>query len=311
VFIYVDTILFYFFNGISPVIEYQRFFCWSSVNVLKPLPILRNILFFHLAAFEALLYGSWEAVELIRIMNGTMVMHFMDNQYIIEEKSPFSNLRIRSRQATLSDCTCYLRPGIDICVLSASQHAKISDEENPEPVSHLFISLFNLDFSATASTGNSDSPNVLTCCVCVCMRSCWAYIVYLYLFTYSSCVRPTDNIKPILFLQVPSYKSTFCSVVCGVVFWYPYKMHSFLLMSAMILQYRGLFYFSKLFFVDLLKLCFDNSLPLLFFVLLNIFTIRLSSKLFSFTSQLLAILCDCCKSMFLGIVTHSGARLIP
>lgn len=84
--------------------------------------------------FEALLYGSWEAVELIRIMNGTMVMHFMDNQYIIEEKSPFSNLRVRSRQATLSDCTCYLRPGIDICVLSQSQHAKSSDEENREPV---------------------------------------------------------------------------------------------------------------------------------------------------------------------------------
>ncbi|XP_059457870.1 SNF2 domain-containing protein CLASSY 1-like [Corylus avellana] len=84
--------------------------------------------------FEALLYGSWEAVELIRIINGTMAMHFMDSQYIIEDKSPFSNLRIRSRQATLSDCTCYLRPGIDICVLSASQHAKSSDEENREPV---------------------------------------------------------------------------------------------------------------------------------------------------------------------------------
>lgn len=166
-FISVDTKKIYI---ISAVIEYQRFFCWSYVNVLKPLPIPRNLLFFHLTAFEALLYGSWEAVELIRIMNGTMVMHFMDNQYIIEEKSPFSNLRVRSRQATLSDCTCYLRPGIDICVLSQSQHAKSSDEENREPVSHHFISLCNLDFSVSASTGNIDSPNVLTCCVCA--RAC-------------------------------------------------------------------------------------------------------------------------------------------
>lgn len=154
------------------------------MNVLKPLPFLRNILFFHLTAFEALLYGSWEVVELIRIMNGTMVMHFMDNQYIIEEKSPFSNLRIRSRQATLSDCTCSLRPGIDICVLSASQHAKSSDEENREPVSHLFISLFNLDFSATASTGNIDSPNVLTCCVCVCVHAFVLHIRSIFIFIY-------------------------------------------------------------------------------------------------------------------------------
>jgi hypothetical protein len=150
------------------------------VNVLKPVPIPRNLLLFHLTAFEALLYGSWEAVELIRIINGTMAMHFMDSQYIIEDKSPFSNLRIRSRQATLSDCTCYLRPGIDICVLSASQHAKSSDEENREPVSHIFISLCKLDFSATASTVNVDNPNVLTC-VCVCACSCFTNIIYLYL----------------------------------------------------------------------------------------------------------------------------------
>ncbi|KAB1217668.1 SNF2 domain-containing protein CLASSY 2 [Morella rubra] len=96
--------------------------------------IPRNLLSFLLIAFEALFCGSWEVVELIRIMNGSMIMHLIDNQYVIQERSPFSNLRIRSRQATLSDCTCFLRPGIDICVLSASQHAKTSDEENQEPV---------------------------------------------------------------------------------------------------------------------------------------------------------------------------------
>lgn len=84
--------------------------------------------------FEASFFGPWEMVELIRIVNGTMVMHFIDDRYLIREKIPFSNLRIRSRKATLSDCTCYLRPGIDICVLSASQHAKDSDEETKEPV---------------------------------------------------------------------------------------------------------------------------------------------------------------------------------
>lgn len=117
--------------------------------------IPRNLLSFLLIAFEALFCGSWEVVELIRIMNGSMIMHLIDNQYVIQERSPFSNLRIRSRQATLSDCTCFLRPGIDICVLSASQHAKTSDEENQEPVSRVFISLHNLDFSVSSSTDQS------------------------------------------------------------------------------------------------------------------------------------------------------------
>ncbi|KAG6670301.1 SNF2 domain-containing protein CLASSY 1-like isoform X1 [Carya illinoinensis] len=84
--------------------------------------------------FEALFFGSWEAVEFIRIMNGTMTIHFMDNQYISQEKSVFSNLRIRSRRANLSDCTCFLRPGIDICVLSASRQPMNSDEEKQRPV---------------------------------------------------------------------------------------------------------------------------------------------------------------------------------
>lgn len=86
---------------------------------------------FEACSFEALLCDSWEAVELIRIMNGTLTMHFVDNQYVIQDKSPFSNLRIRSRQATLFDCTCFLRPGVDICVLSASEH---TEGENDEPV---------------------------------------------------------------------------------------------------------------------------------------------------------------------------------
>lgn len=114
--------------------------------------IARNLLLFNLIAFEALFFGSWEAVEFIRIMNGTMTIHFMDNQYISQEKSVFSNLRIRSRRANLSDCTCFLRPGIDICVLSASRQPVNSDEEKQRPVSLFQSSLSNLDFSVTAST---------------------------------------------------------------------------------------------------------------------------------------------------------------
>ncbi|GAV83780.1 SNF2_N domain-containing protein/Helicase_C domain-containing protein [Cephalotus follicularis] len=84
--------------------------------------------------FEAFFNGSWQIVELIRVEDGIMTMHFLDDQYLIEERRPFSKLRVRSRQATLIDCTCFLRPGIDICVLSSSQNSEGSDGENQEPV---------------------------------------------------------------------------------------------------------------------------------------------------------------------------------
>ncbi|EOY17662.1 Chromatin remodeling complex subunit isoform 1 [Theobroma cacao] len=87
---------------------------------------------FNTYPFEVLFCGSWQAVELIRIKNGVMTMHLIDDQYLIE-KQPFSDFRVKSRQATLSDCTCFLRPGIDVCILSASPLTGIN-EENPEPV---------------------------------------------------------------------------------------------------------------------------------------------------------------------------------
>ncbi|GLT78895.1 hypothetical protein SLA2020_504130 [Shorea laevis] len=82
--------------------------------------------------FEVFYCGSWQTVKLIRIENGVMIMYLTDNQHLIEEKRPFSNLRIKSREATLNDCTCFLRPGVDICVLSLQ--ADSSDESNQEPV---------------------------------------------------------------------------------------------------------------------------------------------------------------------------------
>lgn len=83
--------------------------------------------------FEVFVQDSWQAVELIRIKNGFMTLHLIDGQYLIEKK-PFSDLRVKSRKATLPDCTCFLRPGIDICILSRPQETESLDEETPEPV---------------------------------------------------------------------------------------------------------------------------------------------------------------------------------
>ncbi|GFZ15068.1 chromatin remodeling 38 [Actinidia rufa] len=89
----------------------------------------------HLTAFEAFYYGSWKSVERLRIRDGAIIMLLVDGGDLIEENVPMVNLRIRSRKATLSDCTCFLRPGLDVCVLSTSQLIEnTSDEESQEPV---------------------------------------------------------------------------------------------------------------------------------------------------------------------------------
>lgn len=61
--------------------------------------------------------GTWKAVEYIRIEHGSMMVRLLENGYALEDIRPFQRLRLRSRKATLSDCTCFLRPGIDVCVL--------------------------------------------------------------------------------------------------------------------------------------------------------------------------------------------------
>ncbi|KAJ9160389.1 hypothetical protein P3X46_025796 [Hevea brasiliensis] len=77
--------------------------------------------------FEALYCGKWQNVELIEIRDGAMTIHFADNYHVIEDKGPVSNIRVKSRQAMMSDCTCFLRPGVDVCVLPSPQN-----EENLE-----------------------------------------------------------------------------------------------------------------------------------------------------------------------------------
>ncbi|XP_059666793.1 SNF2 domain-containing protein CLASSY 2-like [Cornus florida] len=85
--------------------------------------------------FETFHYGSWKPVERLRIKDGAIAMHLVDNEVEIVENIPMSNLRIRSRKAILSDCTCFLRPGLDICTLVTPQHEENSgEEENLEPV---------------------------------------------------------------------------------------------------------------------------------------------------------------------------------
>ncbi|XP_020235219.1 SNF2 domain-containing protein CLASSY 2 [Cajanus cajan] len=84
--------------------------------------------------FEAVAFGSWQAVEFIKVEGGTLSMHFVDNYHMAMEKGPVSDIRIRSRKATLSDCSRFLRPGIDVCVLSAPQQSDDSDAINVDPV---------------------------------------------------------------------------------------------------------------------------------------------------------------------------------
>ncbi|CAM8916809.1 hypothetical protein QQ045_033143 [Rhodiola kirilowii] len=82
--------------------------------------------------FEALCGGSWKTVENIEIRDGVMSLHFLDKQFQIKERGPFSNFRITSRKATLSDCTCFLRPNVEICVL-ANHSETLSSAGNVEP----------------------------------------------------------------------------------------------------------------------------------------------------------------------------------
>jgi len=83
------------------------------------------------AAFEVFCWGTWKAVEYLRIENGTMTMRLLENGQVLDDIKPFQRLRLRSRKATLVDCTSFLRPGIDVCVLYQR------DEETPEPVHSL------------------------------------------------------------------------------------------------------------------------------------------------------------------------------
>lgn len=80
-------------------------------------------------------------VERLRIRNGVVSMFIKNKEETTEETIPMSDFRIRSRKANLADCTCFLRPGIDVCVHSIYQppdEDEDSSDENTEPVSCFF-----------------------------------------------------------------------------------------------------------------------------------------------------------------------------
>ncbi|KAI3458492.1 hypothetical protein Pfo_015155 [Paulownia fortunei] len=85
--------------------------------------------------FEAFWCGSWQPVERLTIGGGAISAHIVDNGEVIEEDIPMSHLRIRSRKATGSDCTSFLRPGVDVCLLSTSHNSENTDDKrNAAPV---------------------------------------------------------------------------------------------------------------------------------------------------------------------------------
>ncbi|PWA47815.1 SNF2-related, N-terminal domain-containing protein [Artemisia annua] len=94
--------------------------------------------------FEAYWCGSWLPVERLRIRNGVVSMFIVNKEETTEENIPMSDFRIRSRKANLADCTCLLRPGIDVCVNAIYQPPdeesdnEESDNEDSEPVSLVF-----------------------------------------------------------------------------------------------------------------------------------------------------------------------------
>ncbi|KAM7491882.1 hypothetical protein LguiA_034803 [Lonicera macranthoides] len=85
-------------------------------------------------AFEAFHHGSWHPVDRLRIKDGAIRMLVKNKEKVTEENIPISHLRIMSRKASLSDCTCILRPGMDVSVFSPSQNTENSDTKNKERV---------------------------------------------------------------------------------------------------------------------------------------------------------------------------------
>lgn len=76
-------------------------------------------------------------MERLRIFGGSISTDIIVNDgEITEEDIPMSHLRVRSRKATVADCTSFLRPGIDICALTTTQNSEDTDGDNiAQPVS--------------------------------------------------------------------------------------------------------------------------------------------------------------------------------
>ncbi|RHN80703.1 putative DNA helicase chromatin remodeling SNF2 family [Medicago truncatula] len=80
-------------------------------------------------SFEAVLNRSWQPVELIKIESGKTIVNFIHAQNI--HSHLLSDIRLRSREATPADCSSFVRPGIDISVLSSFEYNKKSRQSSP------------------------------------------------------------------------------------------------------------------------------------------------------------------------------------
>ena len=72
------------------------------------------------------LFFRFDKIIIVRLPNKHTLL---DKEETTEETIPMSDFRIRSRKANLADCTCLLRPGIDVCVNTIYQPP---DEESDD-----------------------------------------------------------------------------------------------------------------------------------------------------------------------------------
>ncbi|KAG9142153.1 hypothetical protein Leryth_007601 [Lithospermum erythrorhizon] len=84
---------------------------------------------FDVCPFEVYWCDEWKEVDRLRISGGHITTHVVNDGETFEANIRMSSLRLRSRKATELDCTCFLRPGVDICVFTNSYRVDNSDEE--------------------------------------------------------------------------------------------------------------------------------------------------------------------------------------
>lgn len=111
---------------------------FSFINILRFFTIVASPNSCFKTAFEAVFNGSWQPVELLKIESGKTTLRFIDTEQIQSTLS--SDIRIRSRKATSSDCSSFLRPGIDISMLLGYRYNDNSDQFRSIPVSSNFLS---------------------------------------------------------------------------------------------------------------------------------------------------------------------------
>ncbi|GMH30547.1 hypothetical protein Nepgr_032390 [Nepenthes gracilis] len=79
--------------------------------------------------FEVFYRNSWQMVERLRVSNGAIALSLAGIGFVFEERGLLSTLRPRPRKANSSDCTFFLRPRVDVRVLSTCWQSENSCEE--------------------------------------------------------------------------------------------------------------------------------------------------------------------------------------